>query len=301
MDFGLPVCIRREDEDLTRLDALRALRPILESMVNESVSSADVWQDYASSRRAPKVASIVRKLHKLENDYSKDRDHFRQVWRHLSQHAVHKTDAEAVPVRSESWETSFLRIYELALLLASQEPKVQLKNFLRDLRDRSFLDSKSHSIEAEIFPMVETDLLTPAQDDSLKLTILQTAALEIEEIVVSEQKERLPESRPVEPDLPEVTSQEVQESPSAEESVEIQPLPIIPPENAYEMPLAVISTLDDQEIDPLAPGMEQVLGATMEEASGNEFNTDVWDLPIRHLELSLIEDSLDVENHIELV
>ena len=301
MDFGLPVCIRREDEDLTRLDTLRALRPLLESMVNASVLSADVWQDYASSRRAPKVASIVCKLHKLENDYRKNRDHFRAVWRHLSQHAVHKTDAQAVPVRSDSWETSFLRIYELALLLASQESKVQLKNFLRDLRDRSFLDSKSRSVDAEIIPMVETDLLTLAEDNALELTVLQSAALEIEEIVVSEQKERLPESPPVELDRPEVVGQEVQKSPSAEESVEIQPLPIIPPENTNEMPLTVISASDDEEIDSLTPGVEQVLGATMEEASGNEFNTDVWDLPIRHLELSLIEDSLDVETHIELV
>lgn len=301
MDFGLPVCIRREDEDLKRLDALRALRPLLESMVNASVSSADVWQDYASSRRTPEVASIACKLHKLEKDYRKGRDHFRQVWRHLSQQAVHKADAEAVPVRSESWETSFLRIYELALLVASQEPKVQLKNFLRDLRDRSFLDSRSRSVEAEIFPVLETALLTPAEDSVLEPTVSQPSALEIEEVVVSEQKERLPESLPVEPDRPEVASQEVQEAPSAVESVEIQPLPIIPPENANEMPLAVISTSDDEEIDPLVPGVEQVLGATLEEASGNEFNTDVWDLPIRHLELSLIEDSLDVKNHIELV
>lgn len=194
IDFSFPVCIRREDEDLTRLDALRALRPLLESMVNASVSSADVWQDYGSSRRAPEVASIACKLHKLENDYRKDHDHFRDVWRHLSQHAVHKTDTKAVPVRSESWETSFLRIYELALLLASQEPKVQLKNFLRDLRDRSFLDSKSHSVEAEILPIVEVDLLIPAEDNVLEFTISQPVALETEEVVASEREERFPES-----------------------------------------------------------------------------------------------------------
>lgn len=301
MDFGFPVCIRREDEELTRLDALRALRPLLESMVNASVSSADVWQDYASSRRAPEVASIACKLHKLENDYRKDRDHFRDVWRHLSQHAVHKTDAKAVPVRSESWETSFLRIYELALLLASQEPKVQLKNFLRDLRDRSFLDSKSHSVEAEILPIVEVDLLTPAEDNVLELTISQPAALETEDVVATKREERFPESPPVESDQSEMAGPEIQEPTSAEESVEIQPLPIIPPENADEMPIAVVSESDDEELDPLALGVEQVLDSTMEEASGHEFNTVVWDVPIRHLELTLIADSLDIENHIELV
>lgn len=158
-NFEFPVCIRRENEELARLDALRALRPLLESMVNASVASADVWQDYASSRRAPDVASITCKLHKLESDYRQDRDHFRDVWHHLSQHAVHKTDAVAVPIRHESWETSFLRIYELALLLASQEPKVQLKNFLRDLRDRSFLNTKSSG--AELCPAIEADWLVP--------------------------------------------------------------------------------------------------------------------------------------------
>ena len=178
---------------------------------------------------------------------------------------------------------------------------MQLKNFLRDLRDRSFLDSKSHSVEVETIPIVETDLLTPAEDNTLEFAILQPAALEKEEIVESEQKERLPESHPIEPDRPVVAGQEVQDSPFVEEPVEIHPLPIIPSENANEIPIVEISALDDQETDLLAPGVEQVLDATMEEASGNEFSTDVWDLPIRHLELSLIEDTRDIENHIELL
>jgi DNA replication ATP-dependent helicase Dna2 len=304
IDFSFPVCIRREDENLTRLDALRALRPLLESIVNASVSASEVWQDYASSRRAPEMASIACKLQKLERDYRKDRDHFRKVWRYLSHYAVHKTDAEAVPVRSESWETSFLRIYELTILLASQEPKVQLKNFLRDLRDRSFLDSKSHSVEVEIFPIIKADLIPPTEDNVLDLTIsqpaeLEPAELEPEEVTASEREERFPESSLVKSDQSEAAGSEIPEPPSTEEPIEIQPLH--PPENANEMPLVVVSETDDEELDPLALGVEQVLEATMEETAGPEFNTIVWDVSIRHLELTLLEDSLDIENHIDLV
>ena len=300
MDFGLPVCTRRENEDLKRLDALRALRPLLESMVNTSISSADVWQDYASSRRAPEVASIACKLHKLEKDYRKDRDHFRQVWRHLSHHAVHKTDAKAVPVRAEAWETSFLRIYELALLIAGQEPKVQLKNFLRDLRDRSFLAAKSPSVQVEILPLVEENLRTPEGENVIKVAVLQPTGLEVENVVESARQERLPVTTPIDQDLPEVVLG-IQEPPSYVEAVEVQPLSIFRTDHAEEMPTAMISASDDGLLEPLNPGVEQILEAMMEEPAGNEFNAAVWDQSIRHLELSLIEDSREVENHVELV
>lgn len=312
-DFEFPVCASRDHDSLARLDALRALRPLLESIVNSSISSADVWQDYASSRRDPKLASIACKLRMLESDCQKNRDYFREVWRHLSQHAVHKTDGNAIPIRAEAWETSFMRVYELALLLASQETKVQLKNFLRDLRDLSFLDSQSCSAGELIVSPAEPDSRTPVEEDINVAKTVTTPAIEIEEARVTEEANHSQTSSPTEDSpsesdtgnpksgSPDVAHPEIPEPAPSQKPIEAQFSTTAAPEPEEEIASAVEPAPTDAEEVGSEPDVEQVLETEMNEPSSVEFGTATWDLEIRHIDLSMLEDSVDIDAHVELV
>jgi hypothetical protein len=325
VDFEFPVCMRRDDESLARLDALRALRPILESMVNAAVSSADVWQDYASSRRAPEVASLSCKLHKLESSYRKNHDHFRDVWRHLSQNAVHKADVDAVPVRPGPWETAFLRVYELALLLASQEPKVHLKNFLRDLRDRSFLDVGSKDVDPQSPSAAEAvgdrDLLRLGSDDIAESQIIHPVAPEIGEqdaiiksMSLKQQAEAVGDVSSVfdgennyqqaprrEFELSEEARDEASELPPEEDSHEIKPPSSSGLDGSDNVSTDSLLTAKFEERVNEEYELTQALESTIDCQSVTDFDALSWDLAIRHIELSLVKDSIDAESHVELL
>ena len=296
VNFDFPVCTRRNDENLARLDALRALRPLLESMVDKAVSSADVWQDYASSRRAPEIASLTSKLNKLEKEYCKRHNHFREVWRYLSHHAVHKRDQDAVPIRTLSWENSFLRVYELALLLASQEPNIQLKNFLRDLRDRSFLNSQPLIVTSRQPSRKEAEaadrLSGLASDNATESTIGHTPTAELQE---KEQKQQA--------DSP----LDVSISDSEPKDGDAQNLDALPSfstlllDNIDEVPTDSLPTPDHEEHGNEQAEVELVLKGAVDVRIANGVSAIIWDLTIRHLELSLVEDSINCENLMELV